>query len=573
MTSVPSNLIPTRITQLPEYTGASTLGFVPYVFEGITYKAQISSLISAGEVPSSRIIATGNGLAGGGNLSADRTISLILSSFTPQSVGAASPGTATVAAREDHVHPAVDLTDTTETSGVLPMSRGGTGGNLTPAAGAILYSGASGAALSAVGSSDQVLFSTGSGAPAWRTVTAGTGVSITHAAGSMTVTNTAPDQVVTLTAGSNVTITGTYPSFTIAATGGGGGGSGTVTSVDVSGGTTGLTFTGGPITTSGTITAGGTLAVANGGTGQTTYSNGQLLIGKTDGTLAKATLAAGTGVSITNGDGSVTVTNSAPDQTVVLTAGTGISTSGAYPNFTITNSAPDQTVSLTGAGTTSISGTYPNFTITSNDQFVGTVTSVSGTGSVNGITLTGTVTSSGSLTLGGTLSNVSLATQVTGTLPVANGGTGATTLTGVVIGNGTSAFTTKTNPAGDFVGTTDTQTLSGKTINGAILNDGYTEEVFAITDGGTVNLDPNNGSIQTWTLGANRTPGEANWAAGQSITLMVDDGSAFTITWTTLDVIWETDGGTAPTLALTGFTVIVLWKVGTQIYGARVGDA
>jgi len=65
-----------------------------------------------------------------------------------------------------------------------------------------------------------------------------------------------------------------------------------------------------------------------------------------------------------------------------LTAGTGISTSGTYPNFTITNSAPDQTVALTGAGTTSISGTYPNFTITSNDAFTGTVTSVTGTSPV-----------------------------------------------------------------------------------------------------------------------------------------------------------------------------------------------
>jgi hypothetical protein len=71
----------------------------------------------------------------------------------------------------------------------------------------------------------------------------------------------------------------------------------------------------------------------------------------------------------------------------------------------------------------------------------GTVTSVGGTGTVNGITLTGTVTSSGNLTLGGTLSNVSLTTQVTGTLPVGNGGTGATTLTAnnVILGNGTSA--------------------------------------------------------------------------------------------------------------------------------------
>ncbi len=58
----------------------------------------------------------------------------------------------------------------------------------------------------------------------------------------------------------------------------------------------------------------------------------------------------------------------------------------------------------------------------------GTVTSVSGTGTVNGITLTGTVTDSGSLTLGGTLSNVSLTSQVTGILPVANGGLGTTSL-------------------------------------------------------------------------------------------------------------------------------------------------
>jgi len=58
------------------------------------------------------------------------------------------------------------------------------------------------------------------------------------------------------------------------------------------------------------------------------------------------------------------------------------------------------------------------------------VTSVSGTGNVNGITLTGTVTSTGNLTLGGTLANVNLTSQVTGTLPILNGGTGVTTSTG-----------------------------------------------------------------------------------------------------------------------------------------------
>jgi hypothetical protein len=228
---------------------------------------------------------------------------------------------------------------------------------------------------------------------------------------------------------------------------------GTVTSVDVSGGTTGLTFGGGPITSSGTIVMAGTLDVGSGGTGLTAApANGQLLIGNgTNYTLS--TLTAGTGISVSNGAGSITIDNTAPDQIVSLTAGTAISISGTYPNFTVTNAAPDLIVSLTGAGTTSVSGTYPNFTITSNDAFVGTVTSVSGTGTVNGITLTGTVTSSGSLTLGGTLSGVSLTTQVTGTLPVGNGGTGATTLTGYVKGNGTSAFTASASiPASDVTG-------------------------------------------------------------------------------------------------------------------------
>jgi hypothetical protein len=94
-------------------------------------------------------------------------------------------------------------------------------------------------------------------------------------------------------------------------------GTGTVTSVDVSGGTTGLTTSGGPVTTSGTITLAGTLAVANGGTGQTTFTDGEILIGKTDGSLAKATLTAGSNITITNGDGAITIASSAAAQEVV----------------------------------------------------------------------------------------------------------------------------------------------------------------------------------------------------------------------------------------------------------------
>jgi hypothetical protein len=67
--------------------------------------------------------------------------------------------------------------------------------------------------------------------------------------------------------------------------------------------------TGLPLTTGVT----GTLPVANGGTNQTSYTNGQLLIGNTTGnTLSKATLTAGTGISVTNGSGSITIANSAP---------------------------------------------------------------------------------------------------------------------------------------------------------------------------------------------------------------------------------------------------------------------
>lgn len=84
-------------------------------------------------------------------------------------------------------------------------------------------------------------------------------------------------------------------------------GVGTVTSVDVSGGTTGLTTSGGPITSSGTITIAGTLAVANGGTGITgTPANGQLLIGNGAG-YTLGTLTQGANITITNAAGAITI--------------------------------------------------------------------------------------------------------------------------------------------------------------------------------------------------------------------------------------------------------------------------
>lgn len=59
--------------------------------------------------------------------------------------------------------------------------------------------------------------------------------------------------------------------------------------------------------TSGAVTVAGTLVVGNGGTGQTSYTNGQLLIGNAAGGLTKATLTAGTNITITNGNGAITI--------------------------------------------------------------------------------------------------------------------------------------------------------------------------------------------------------------------------------------------------------------------------
>jgi hypothetical protein len=120
------------------------------------------------------------------------------------------------------------------------------------------------------------------------------------------------------------------------------------------------------------------------------------------------------------------------------------------------------------------------------------------------------------------------------------------------------------------LGGTQLVPLANPIITGTIV-----EDVFTITDAAAFEVNPDNGSIQLITLGASRTPKATNFVAGESVTLMVNDGTAYTLTWTDTTwgptgVIWV--GGTPPTLATTGYTVIQFWKVNSQVYGARVGD-
>lgn len=89
------------------------------------------------------------------------------------------------------------------------------------------------------------------------------------------------------------------------------------------------------------------------------------------------------------------------------------------------------------------------------------------------------------------------------------------------------------------------------------------ETIFVLT-GNTPAITPANGTIQTWTLAANSTPTLGTWAEGTGLTLMLTAG-AFAVTWPA--ITWTTADGNAPTPKTTGVTIIVLWKVGSTVYG------
>jgi len=120
--------------------------------------------------------------------------------------------------------------------------------------------------------------------------------------------------------------------------------------------------------------------------------------------------------------------------------------------------------------------------------------------------------------------------------------------------------------------------LTGGTVTGVTTFDTYVrfnesilEGVYAVTSAASITFSPYNGSIQTLTLGHSPSV-TLSMSSGQSMLLLVTAGSSYTMTFNgnTPAIKWV--GGSAPTLSTTDVTAIEFWQVGTQVYGAAVGD-
>lgn len=257
----------------------------------------------------------------------------------------------------------------------------------------------------------------------------------------------------------------------------------------------------------------GTLPVGNGGTGQTSLTSSQLLYGNgTNGLSSVATSSANCSGSVSCsaftvvGSVSPTITSSAITSAITALGPTGQTQSGATQtiatsttgtDFTITASGNTQTFNLPTASASNRGALSSADWTTFNNKGSGTVTSIATNNGLTG----GTITTSGTIGLaaitansvlanatGGSAVPTALATSslgialsdTTGTLAVNRGGTGATTLSGVLKGNGTSAFTVAVNG-------TDYTLITANTCSAG-------NHVSAITAAGVITCSPDTGS-------------------------------------------------------------------------------
>ena len=276
---------------------------------------------------------------------------------------------------------------------------------------------------------------------------------------------------------------------------------GTVTSVAVSGGTTGLTTSGGPITSSGTITLAGTLAVANGGTGATTNTNARTNLGATTLGSNLFTITNPSAVTFPRFNADNTVSSlSASDFRTAIGAGTG--------NGTVTGVTATAPVASSG-GTSPVISLNSAFGDTLNpygsktaNNFLAAPNGTAGAPSFRAIVAADIPTLNQNTT--GTAANV------TGTVAIANGGTGATTNTNARTNLGAttvgSNLFTLTNPSAirflrvnadntvSALSDSDFRTAIGagtSSTTGTVTSVGGTGSVNGITLSGTVTSSGN----------------------------------------------------------------------------------
>jgi hypothetical protein len=308
----------------------------------------------------------------------------------------------------------------TLTAGTLPVAAGGSGAVTFTANGVLYGNGTSALGVTAAGVTGEVLVGNTGAAPSWATVSS------------------------SLVSSFQTSLSGLTPSTA----------------------------------TTGAVTLAGTLNPSSGGTGQTTYTDGQLLIGNTSGnTLTKATLTAGSGISVTNGNGSITIANTGG--TVTSVAALTLGTTGTDLSSTVANSTTTPVITLNVPTASAINRGALSSTdwTTFNNKGDGTVTSVSWTG---GIVSVATGTTTPAFTIAGTSGGIpyfsSASTWASSAALAANalvigGGAGVapsttTTGTGVVAALGIAV----NSGAGGLVTNTGTATLTNKTLTTPIIS-------------------------------------------------------------------------------------------------------
>lgn len=197
----------------------------------------------------------------------------------------------------------------------------------------------------------------------------------------------------------------------------------------------------------------------------------------------------GTDLSYTGTSSPVTL-NSSTGNDVTHTAGTGISLAATSGNMTITNTAPDQTVTITNGGGITVGGSYPSFTLTAADQSAANegVLGV-GAGGANTSTLTSNTTGQTPVTVSGSTGiGVSESTASNGgTITVAPANDLAAleglSSTGIAVRTGSETWTQRTITAGTGISVADGNGVSG---NPTITNTG---DLSATNEAWTVDAD------------------------------------------------------------------------------------